>query len=85
VKPRLISNQPTYKPTYKLRSYKFNSHSHILHNVYNNIEIRRSLKHKVIKNHVHNKVAEANSLKTTQTHLVQIQFQVIVMSNKSIR
>jgi hypothetical protein len=61
VKPRMISNQPTYKP----RSYKFSSHSHILHKVHNNTEIRQSLKRKVITNQVRNKVAEANSFKTT--------------------
>jgi hypothetical protein len=59
VKPRQISNQPTYKP----RSYKFNSHSHILHKVRNITEIHWSLKHKVIVNQVHNKVAEAIVLK----------------------
>jgi hypothetical protein len=63
MKPRWILNQPTYKP----RSYKFSSHSHILHKVGNNIETHRSLKHKVITNQVHNKVAEANSFKTTHT------------------
>jgi hypothetical protein len=63
VKPRRISNQPTYKP----RSYKFSSHRHILHKVRNNIETHRSLKHKVITNQVHNKVAKANSFKTTHT------------------
>jgi hypothetical protein len=68
MKPRRISNQPTYKP----RSYKFSSHSHILHKVRNNIEIHQSLKHKVITNQVYNKVAEANSFKTTHMHLVQI-------------
>jgi hypothetical protein len=61
VKPRRISNQLTYKS----RSYKFSSHSHILHKVRNNIEIHRSLKHKVITNQVQSKVAEANSFKTT--------------------
>jgi hypothetical protein len=61
VKPRRILNQPTYKP----RSYKFSSHSHILHKVRNNIETHRSLKYKVITNQVHAKVAEANSFKTT--------------------
>jgi hypothetical protein len=64
VKARWISNQPTYK----LRSYKFSSHSHILHKVHNNIETHRSLKYKVITNQVHNKVAEANSFKTTHAH-----------------
>jgi hypothetical protein len=63
VKLRRISNQLTYKP----RLYKFNSHSHILHKVRNNIEIHQSLKHKVITNQVHKKVAEANSFKTTHT------------------
>jgi hypothetical protein len=33
----------------------------------NIIEIHRSLKHKVITNQIHNKVAEANSFKTTHT------------------
>jgi hypothetical protein len=68
MKPRKISNQPTYKP----RSYKFSSHVHILHKVSNLIEIHRSLKHKVITNQVHNKVAEANSFETSHTHLVWI-------------
>jgi hypothetical protein len=63
MKPRRISNQPTYK----LRSYRFSSHSYILHKVRNNIKIHRSLKHKVITNQVHKKVAEANSFKTTHT------------------
>jgi hypothetical protein len=63
VKPRRILNQPTYKP----KSYKFNSHSHILHKVRNNTEIHRSLKHKVITNQVHKKVAEVKSFKTTHT------------------
>jgi hypothetical protein len=63
VKPRRISNQPTYKP----RSYKFSSHSHILHKVRNNTEIHQSLKHTVMKNQVHNKVAEAISFKATHT------------------
>jgi hypothetical protein len=57
MKPRRISNQPTYKP----RSYKFSSHRHILHKVRNNTEIHRSLEHKVITNQVQYKVAEANS------------------------
>jgi hypothetical protein len=57
----------------------------ILHKVHNNIEIHWSLKHKVIINQVHTKVAEANSFKTIQTRLIQIQCQVIVMFNKSIR
>jgi hypothetical protein len=61
VKSQWISNQPTYKP----RSYKFSSHSHILHKVHNNIETPRTLKHKVITNQVHTKVVEANSLKIT--------------------
>jgi hypothetical protein len=39
----------------------------MLHKVRNNIETHRSLKHKVITNQVHNKVAEANSFKTTHT------------------
>jgi hypothetical protein len=81
MKSRRISNQPTDKP----RSYKFSSHSRILHKVRNIIEIHRSLKHRIITNQVHNKVTKANSLKTTHTHLVQIQCQEIVMSNKSIR
>jgi hypothetical protein len=63
VKPRRISKQPTYK----LRLYKFSSHNHILHKVRNNIEIHRSVKHKVITNQVHKKVAKANSFKTTHT------------------
>jgi hypothetical protein len=63
VKPRRISNQLTYK----LRSYKFNSHSHVLHKVRNILEIRRSLKHKVITNQVYNKVAKANSFEITHT------------------
>jgi hypothetical protein len=63
MKPRRISNQPTYKP----RSYKFSSHSHILHKVHNNIITHRSLEHKVITNQVHTKVAEVNSFKTTHT------------------
>jgi hypothetical protein len=57
MKSRRISNQPTYKP----RSYKFSSHSHILHKVHNNNELHQILKHKVITNQVHNKVAEINS------------------------
>jgi hypothetical protein len=81
MKLRRISKQPTYKP----RSYKSSSHSLILHKVHNNIEIHWSLKHKVIINQVHTKVAEANSFKTIQTRLIQIQCQVIVMFNKSIR
>jgi hypothetical protein len=68
VKPRSISNQPTNKP----RSYKFSSHSHILHKVRNIIEIHRSLKHKVITNQVHNKIAQASSFETSHTHLVWI-------------
>jgi hypothetical protein len=63
VKARRISNQPTYKP----RSYKFSSHSYIFHKVRNSIEIHQSLKHTVITNQVHNKVAKANSFKTTHT------------------
>jgi hypothetical protein len=63
VKSRRISNQPTYKP----RSYKFSSHSHILHKVRNNIETHQSLKHKVITNQVHTKIAKANSFKTSHT------------------
>jgi hypothetical protein len=51
MKSRWISNQPTYKP----KSYKFNSHNHILHKVRNNTEIHRSLKYKVITNQVHKK------------------------------
>jgi hypothetical protein len=57
MKSRRISNQPTYQP----RSYKFSSHSHILHKLRNIIEIHRSLKHKVITNQIHNKVAKTNS------------------------
>jgi hypothetical protein len=68
MKPQRISNHPTYKP----RSYKFSSHSHILHKVCNIIEIHRSLKHKVITNQIHNKVAEAISFETSYTHLVWI-------------
>jgi hypothetical protein len=63
MKPRRILNQPTYKP----RSYKFSIHHHILHKVRNNIEVHRSLKHRVITNQVRNKIAEANSFKTTHT------------------
>jgi hypothetical protein len=63
VKPWRISNQPTYKP----RSYKFSNHNHILHKVRNNIKLHRSLKHQVITNQVHNKIAEANTFKTTHT------------------
>jgi hypothetical protein len=63
MKSRRISNQATYKP----RSYKFSSHSHILYKVRNNIEIHRILKHKVITNQVHNEIAKANSFKATHT------------------
>jgi hypothetical protein len=61
VKPRRISNQPTYKS----RSYKFSSHSHILYKVCNISWIHQSLEHKVITNQVHNEIAEANSFKAT--------------------
>jgi hypothetical protein len=57
MKPRRISNQPSYKP----RSYKFSSHSHILHKVRNDSLIHWSLERKVITNQVQNKVAEANN------------------------
>jgi hypothetical protein len=63
VKQRRISNQPTYKP----KSYKFSSHSHILHKVRNNTEIHQSLKHKVITNQVRNEIAEPISFKATHT------------------
>jgi hypothetical protein len=39
----------------------------MLHKIRNNTKIHRSLKHKVITNQIQNKVAEANSLKTTHT------------------
>jgi hypothetical protein len=58
-----ISNQPTYKP----RTYKFSSHSHILHKVRNDSWIHRSLEHKVITTQVHTEIAEANSFKS-HTH-----------------
>jgi hypothetical protein len=63
VKPQRISNQPTYKP----RSYKFSSHSHILHKVHNNSGIHQSLGHKVTTTQVHIEIAEANSFKATHT------------------
>jgi hypothetical protein len=81
MKPRRISNQPTYK----LRSYKFSSHNYILHKVRNISWIHRSLEHKVITNQVHTETAKANSFKATHTCLVQIQCQEIVISIKSIR
>jgi hypothetical protein len=67
MKSQQISNQLTYKS----RSYKFSSHSHILHKVHNIIEIHQSIKHKVITNQVHKKVVKANSLRLhTHTHVV---------------
>jgi hypothetical protein len=70
MKPRRILNQPTYKP----RSYKFNSHSLMLHKVHNDSWIHQSLEHKVITNQVQNKVAETNSF-IKHTLLVQLQCQ----------
>jgi hypothetical protein len=79
MKPRRISNQPTYKP----RSYKFSSYSHILHKVHNIIEIHRSLKHKVITKQVHNKVAEAVVLRLHTHTSFELQCQLRVMSIKA--
>jgi hypothetical protein len=78
VKSRRILNQQTYKS----RLYKFSRHNYILHKVRKIIEIHRSLKHKVITNQVHNKVAEANSLRLhTHPHVVQI----IVPANSHVQ
>ena len=71
MKPRRISNQSTYK----LRSYKFSNHRHMLHKVRNDSWIHQSLEHKVITTQVQTEIAEANSFKATHTLLVQIQCQ----------
>ena len=47
----------------------------MLHKVRNDSWIHQSLEHKVITTQVQTKIAEANSFKTTHTHLVQIQCQ----------